>query len=158
MTEKSKRQKIVDAVDALFKTIRISNGYDTDIGQNVEWWKTRLTPAALPSIVCRDRLLPPEADNRWRRRLIIEIEIFLSPASPASDPAEEMRKALADIETCIGADTSDGNLPGTWGGIAEDTELYESEQMGINDWESSIIADGFGIIIEYTTEAWNPRA
>lgn len=145
---KSIRQKLVDAVSARLEAILITGGYDTDIGQSVTWWRTRLDPDTLPAINCRDRLLPPENKIRWKRTLIIEMEIFLSPES---DPDEEMRKALADIETCVGLDV-------TWGGLADDTELFESEKMGLDDWDSMIIAGGFYLAIEYETEPWNPRA
>jgi hypothetical protein len=144
---KSIRQKIVEAVDTRLKTILTASNYATDLGKSVKWWLSRLDTAALPAIVCRDRLAPPENNIRWRRKLIIEMEIFLSQTST---PDEEMRKALADIETCIGTDV-------TFGGLADDTELFESEKMTMDDWDSVIVASGFYIAIEFETEPWNPR-
>ena len=148
MADKSIRQKIVDAVDTRMKTILTSGGYESNAGQYVYWWRPKVEQKKLPAIVLRDRQVPPENKIRWRRHLIIGLEIFLSPSETAD---EEMRKVLADIEVCVGLDV-------TWGGLADDTELYESEKMDLDDWEVVNVASGFYLIIEYETEPWNPRA
>ncbi len=148
MADKSIRQKIVDAVDTQLKKILTTGGYETNIGQSVNWWLERVDTEILPAIVCRDRLLPPENNIRWVRRLAIEMEIFLAPTE---DPVETMRKALADIEDNVRNDP-------TWGGLAHDTEILESEKMSVDDWETIVIASGFYMVIEYETEPWNPRA
>jgi len=76
------------------------------------------------------------------------MELFLAPAST---PDLIMRQALSDIEIAIGQDV-------TWGGLAEDTKMFEGERVGFDDFESIIIASGFFLSVEYTTDPWNPRA
>lgn len=149
MAEKSIRQKLVEAVDARLKTILTTGGYETNIGANVFWWRARLDPNSLPAIACRDRQHQEVATaGAWRRTLMIDMEIYLAPASA---PDTVMRQALADIETAIGSDV-------TFGGLAEDTQYIEGEHMSLDDHENVIVASGFFVAIEYTTEPWNPRA
>ena len=40
----SKRQRIVDAVAARMGNILVANGYETDLGLNVEEWTQQHTP------------------------------------------------------------------------------------------------------------------
>ena len=149
MAAKSLRQQLVEAVDTRLKTILTTGGYETNVGGNVFWWRSRLDQAGLPAIVCLDRQHQEwAATASWRRTLIIDLEIYLAPAGA---PDTAMRQALADIETAIGSDV-------TCGGLAEDTSFFEGEHMSLDDHESIVVASGFFITIEYTTEPWNPRS
>ena len=145
---KSIRQLIVEAVDTRLKTILTTGNYATNIGAHVHWFRKRLDKDGLPAIVCRDRLLPPINKIRWTRTLVIEMEFHLEAATT---PDTILRSALADIETAVGVDP-------TWGGLVEDTEYGESEKQSIDDYETVLVAGGFFLALEYTTDPWNPRA
>jgi hypothetical protein len=145
---KSIRQQIVEAIDTRFKTILTTGGYETNIGQNVHWFRGRLDPAGLPAIVCRDHQTQEWATaGAWTRTLTIEMELYLAPTAT---PDTIMRSALADIEVAVGSDD-------TWGGLAETTHLFEGERPQIDDYETIIVASGIFLAIEYTTAPWNPR-
>jgi hypothetical protein len=146
----SKRQLIVEAVDTRLKTILTAGGvFQTNLGQNIFWYRSRLDSAGLPALVCRDRLNQDWATaGRWIRTLAVEMEVYLAPATT---PDLILRQALSDIEIAVGQDV-------TWGGLAEDTRMFEGEKVGYDDWESVIIASGFFLTVEYTTDPWNPRA
>lgn len=149
MPVKSLRQRIVDKIDDSFKTISLPNGYETEAGNNVYWWRVHdLAPSDLPAIVCKDRLRNEwDGIGSWLRTLTVDIEIHLVPDETAD---MVMRQVLSDLEMCIGADV-------TWDGLAEDTKLIEQEKIAIEAHEETFIALGVSIMVIYKTLPWNPR-
>jgi len=62
----SVRQQIIDAVRARLATIRIANGYNSEIGANVlEWQTTPIPVESLPAVCMRDTETEIEA---WTMR------------------------------------------------------------------------------------------
>ena len=149
MPIKSIRQKIVDKIDDRFKTISLPNGYETEAGSNVFWWRVHdLATSNLPAIVCRDRLRSEwDGVGSWLRVMTVDLEIHLIPDDTAD---VVMRQVLSDIEMCIGTDV-------TWGALAEDTKMLEQEKITIEAHEDTFIALGISMEVEFKTLPWNPR-
>lgn len=149
MAVKSIRQKIVDKIDDRFKSISLPGGYETELGNNVFWWRTHdLTVDDLPAIVCKDRIHNEwDGIGSWLRTLAVEIEIHLVPDDTADII---MRQVLSDLELCIGSDV-------TWDGLAEDTAIMGDEKITIEAHEDTLIAVGVEMVVTFKTLPWNPR-
>lgn len=113
------QQQIIDAIDTRFKTILVTNGYATNIGQHVNWWKeSPLAVSDLPGMNLRD----PEESRAlgcgiYDRTLSIEIEASVS----GSDSPEMARLIEADIEKAIFVDD-------TWDGLAGISDITGSKK------------------------------
>ncbi|HLE18673.1 MAG TPA: hypothetical protein VI728_10365 [Syntrophales bacterium] len=143
----SKRQQLIDAIDARFKTIKTTNGYETELGNNVFAWRSSPIEAAeLPCLLYRDTNETIELTiGAHIHTLTIETEIITSGGTAIKD----IRKMLADIIKCIGADL-------TWGGIAEDTLPVAGEDIKIEQQENIITGAKLSFAAQYVTEPFNP--
>lgn len=119
LTEGPIEQLIINKIDTRFKTILVANGYATNIGQHVNWWKeSPLAIADLPGMNLRDR-----DESRtlgcgiYDRTLSIEIEASVS----GSDSPETARLIEADIEKAIFVDD-------TWDGLAGISDITGSRK------------------------------
>lgn len=106
------RQQIMDKIESRLGTILVSNGYQTDIGNNVFPW-LMTTPASLPAVVFRD----PSRDVSAHREahlstVFVETEVF--GTSGFTD--DDIRAMIQDVVKAFGTDT-------TWDGLALDTNL-----------------------------------
>lgn len=144
----SKRQQIVTAIDARLKTILISNGYETNVGNNVyEWWSMPLIESELPGLIYRDtQEIEALSIGYHIHTLTIEIDAFVVGSNSPSD----LRKLIADVIISIGVDE-------TWGELAEDTRPVE-ETIQIEQEERKIAAVKIKIEIDYRTGIFNPYA
>ncbi|MDD5774365.1 MAG: hypothetical protein PHS64_00305 [Candidatus Omnitrophica bacterium] len=149
----SKRQQIVDKIKARFGAILQENGYATDIGKNVYFWRTvALGQNNLPAIICRDRLRTDWGTiGAWDRYLDVEIEMYLKPdISGDFDGADYvMRQVLADLETAVGSDVK-------WDDLAEDTHVIENPEIDIAARDNVYVAALARMTVEYQTLPWNP--
>lgn len=140
----SVRQKIIDAVRARLGTIRIANGYTTDIGAVVlEWQTTPIPIESLPAVCFKDteaeivEWTMRERDNRVA--LVIE-------AVGRDITAATARLYLEDIYRVIGADE-------TWGGLALLTEpAGDSIELSTDD--EDVGRATVRITIEYQVGKW----
>lgn len=115
---KSKRERIMDLVIARLRTIKTENGYQTNIGNNVDYWRTGSfseeemsdkTDGAL-GVRDLDEIKSVEGDNRkvargigaemFERDIHVQVEI----AKTGSQSPTDVHKIIADIETAIGKD------------------------------------------------------
>jgi hypothetical protein len=133
----SKRQQIVNAVDARFKAIKIANGYNTDLGNKVYRWKsTDIDRIETMALIYRD-LKAPVLDaphNKSDHNLLFEADIIAKAGTLTDD---EVRKMLDDVNKAIGVDW-------TWGGLAIRTAIIEN---AISDIEQADKIVGVGKII-----------
>lgn len=142
----SKRQIILNAIDTALKTIKIANGYETDLGNNIfEWREEPLQESELPAAIWRDTDEPVEFTiGAHEHKLTVEIELYaVGPTSPTI-----LRKLIADVVKLVGA-----NL--TWSGNAEDTKPQTEDIK--TEKESRRIAGAlvkFEVI--YTTNRFDP--
>jgi hypothetical protein len=107
------RQQIITAVDAKLKTILVTGGYYTNLGQNVkEWDETPLAVSEAFRVEYRD-------EEELRQDLVVGEQDIMLPltirvlAAGSTSPAT-LRKMLADVAKAMHADP-------TWGGLASDT-------------------------------------
>lgn len=142
----SKRQQLISALDTRLKTVLASGGYETDLGQNVQWYRQEPFAETESGISCEDTESAPEwiGAGVQLRRLSVEIRI----AMPAGVAMADLRKGIADVVKAVGTDL-------TFGGLAEDCILGE---VPSEVEEASARAGGaiVNLVVEYTTEPWNP--
>lgn len=98
------RQDVIDALIDRLSTITVDNGYDTDIGANVQsMYELEIdTDEDLPLINVResDSDVPLMLNPLWQHECPVEITIL------AVEDIEYIRQAANDVLKCIGADTS----------------------------------------------------
>lgn len=123
----SKRQTIINGLDAKLKAIKTANGYQTNAGNNVfAWREDELQTHELPGIVYLDRIAGKRGGGsigsfRWA----LAVDIYCYAGAGSNTPAE-VRKLVADVLKAIGvADT------GRWNGQAQATELSDGSEMSI---------------------------
>lgn len=140
------RQRIISSMDTRFKTILVTNGYQTDIGKHVFWWKkTPFAQADLPGMNCRDRRQTKSfGAGIYDNFLTVEIEAGVS----GMVSTEDLRKILADIEKAIAIDE-------TWGQLAGTTEI-EDDEMNLEEDEQRIAGARMILRVEYTTLRGDP--
>jgi hypothetical protein len=139
-------QQIISKVDTRFKTILITNGYKTDIGEHVFWWKSApLQLADLPAMNCKD--IPQARElgcGVYDETLNIEIEA----ATTGATTPEDMRKIAADFDKAIDVDES-------WDGLAMATEL-KVETLALEQNENKVGQVKVVVSIEYRTVRNDP--
>ena len=105
----SKRQQIVTAIDTRLKLITITNGYETNAGNNVyEFWDIALEDDELPAIIWRDGAEDSDLLVNTTQDRTLTVELILQTLG-ATAPAI-LRKLIADVEKAILVDN-------TWGGL-----------------------------------------
>jgi len=117
-----KEQTIVDNVVTQLKTILISGGYHTDLGNNVfEWKSNKIDENELPAAIVRDVSDDVPVDEFMGiddHTMNLEVEIVAKPA----DSTTEIRKMIADVINAAGKDE-------TWTDQAHRTHLIGHEKM-----------------------------
>lgn len=113
-----RRQTIVDNIVTRFKTILISGGFHTDLGNNVfKWRSVKLEGGDLPAAIVRDVSDDPgtpRTEGTDAHLLSVEVELVVALGSDD----DEVRKMIADIYQAIGNDERwTGEARSTiWGG------------------------------------------
>src|SRR3990172_8463350 len=105
----SKRQQIMTAIDTRLKLITVTNGYETNAGNNIyEFWDIALEDDELPAIIWRDGAEDSELLVNTTQDRTMTVELVLQ-ALGVTAPAI-LRKLIADVEKAIAVDN-------TWGGL-----------------------------------------
>ena len=105
----SKRQQIMTAIDTRLKLITVTNGYETNAGNNVyEFWDVALEDDELPAIIWRDGAEDSDLLVNTTQDRTLTVELILQTLG-ATAPAI-LRKLIADVEKAILVDN-------TWGGL-----------------------------------------
>lgn len=115
----SKRQSILDALKTLLQTIKVSNGFNTNLGDYVFHWQEYPVEYNEESLVIRD----PDEDyeeknNNYQCVLHIEIESRVF----SNNPGLAGNQALQDVLKAIGSDV-------TFSGLATRTKLITNEKQ-----------------------------
>lgn len=152
MSDKSLRQKIVEAVTARLQTITTANGYQTNLGSKVFVW--RLTPfqdSETPALNLFDRIdtIQKQTAGIWHHSLAFEIHIVTSAGTA---PLETIRDQLiADVQKAIGVDRY-WTVSGTR--LAHDTDIT-SVEIGAAHGEKLEAQAKVLLSIEYRTKSFN---
>lgn len=144
----SKRQQVVDALEARLKTITKVNGYASDLGRNVFVWRPLPVPEeVLPCAILRDTVSPTqETFGEHLHRMATEVEVI----GAGTDAPEQVRAMVADITKAIGTDRTFGSLVQEVNPVSEDFQVEQaSKKLG-----SALLR--FEVI--FTTTPWNPDA
>lgn len=143
-----KRQDIITAAGVKFATITIANGYNTDIGNNVNEWKVIADEESdLPSLHYRDasvEVLEIEGQDNYfeTKKLNLEVEIRVSgTTTPAT-----LRLMIEDVLAAVGKDIN-------WSNNAYDTD-YEGDTMDIDQDNLKIGSVLMNIAIGYQVKNW----
>ena len=145
------RQLVVAALDTLLKTIKTTAGYQTNLGNNVFWWRDApLQARELPGIVCRD-IAETTVRAVGQHEHVLTVQAVISLES--SDDGATIRKAITDITKALGTQVSPNVC---LGGYAEDidppdSELIEVEHAGIKGFGMAV-----NVRIHYATAPFDP--
>lgn len=150
------RQRLIEEVDTRLKTILISNGYLTDIGETVRHWYTaqETVDALHYRDVRQDPADSPESYNQDYWSLIFEVEVAL--ISDNATP-EYARQVFADIYKALGTD----DLWTITVTDPADTELatgtrYLGDAMQVDHEERKIFAPFLSFAIDFNTTVFDP--
>ena len=141
---RSIRQQIMDAVGTRLRSILVTNGFVTNLGENVHEWRIAPFPInGAAGIVFRDTVCNTIQAEGHRQSLQIEVDIVARPGQTAAD----LRTMIADVYSAIGRDIF-------WGGLAMDT-VPESDEIRIEQGEQRIGGASIKFSIVYRTREWD---
>jgi hypothetical protein len=145
---KTLRQKLVDAVVARMREIRIANGYQTDIGATVEDWRTHFEQDELPAIGVYDLTQTTEKTDKEQKRtpntLPVQIRIFAASNTLVTD----LRVMIGDVLAAIKKDQR-------WGKLALDTKPKQDGFI-IPKESFEVAGAAVEIEIEYLSDTFDP--
>ena len=145
------RELIIEDVITQLATIRIANGFNTDIGQNVVR-VIAIDPHALPAVIVTPQ--PDSVDTALCGVLTMDFTVNLSAICPI-DPMENMsvthEKMLGDLITCLTARTSSGLF-------SPRIDSIDYKSGGTNDYpeKNEFIGCPASFEIKYNVLAGNP--
>jgi len=142
------RQSIVTALDTLFKTIKTTASYETNLGSNVHWWRGEAVEVSeLPALLCRDTVQTiPQTGGGQEHTMFLTVEIYCT----ASDAGVVMRKCIADVIKAIGTSL-------TLGGLVADIQTGGSGESTYVDHEGrKVFVTSLVFQVLYETLNWNP--
>lgn len=143
----NKWQLIIDAILTKLRTITTTNGYETNVGNNIfEWRANPLEESEMPGIVLRDTF-PEEIMTVGAHEHTLLIELFIFTAG--ADAVAQARKIIADLNKAM------GSIDRTWGGLAEDTVPANSGGIGTDQANKFFAVAVKPYNISYTTEPFN---
>jgi hypothetical protein len=141
------RQQIVSAFKTRIQTIKISNGYETNIGNNIfEWKTTDFQESELPGADIRDT--GEEVEVRGGNHiytLTIELEAKITGATMAT----QARDIIADCMKAIGVDPR-------LGGLVQETKPVNNESLGFEQKDKKIGSLTMKFTLTYITRAFSP--
>jgi len=140
------RQQIITSVDARFKTVLVTNGYQTDVGANVfDWRAEALEEGDLPALIYRDTVCSTEISNisSYTHKMTVEIIAVVANDTPMAI----IRNIIADLDKAIGVDDR-------WGGLAVLTERT-GDESGIEIDDKKYAGCRVTMVITFRTLGWN---
>ena len=147
------RQQIVNAVKTRLATIRLSNGYETEIGAHVfEWLTQDLQASELPCV----EFIDPKCQTIQHVSNVQEhdLEVWLKiTGEPGTNVAQWTRKAVADVWKMVGVDRK-------WSGLALTTYPKpppdDSDALGFEQGNKIVSGADVKLIIKYRTRNFDP--
>lgn len=141
------RQQILTAIKTRLQTITVANGYETDIGSNVNVWHTTdFQETELPAIDLRDPA--EEVETRGGNHICtLSIEIEAKVSGTTSDVS--MRDIIADIIKAVGIDS-------TFSGLVQDTRPVSNESFGFNQNSKKVASITMKFESRYIIKKFSP--
>ncbi len=148
----SRRQILVAAMLTRFAGIRMTAGYETNLGMNAFAWRdTKTTPFTAEQLATgclnlRDakRETNQVLVNKHEHDLSINCEIAVADGVEAAT----VRKMLADLDKAIGVDRK-------WGGIAFDTDPGDDSILVAQNG-TTITGASYNFTVHYRTASFDP--
>ncbi|MDW8003051.1 MAG: hypothetical protein RMJ39_10410 [Deltaproteobacteria bacterium] len=139
----TKREEIVEALKSLIEGIRKKEGYETDIGKNVEVWRSEpFLPSELPCVNIMDYASYVEEVGDFHNvTLSFAIDVVF-----ANEPMAVLRSAISDLKKAIFGDE-------TLGGLAISTR-YLGDEVEISQKEDKISVLHARVSVLYRVERW----
>jgi hypothetical protein len=139
------RQSIMTALQTQLETITKANGYNTDLGASVAEWRGYPTETgSMPILLMRDT--EDKVANNYQYHdhdLSVELEVIAS----GNTVSTEMRKMLADIYDCVGANLS-------LGGYTYDI-MYNGDTMTLVHEEQKIMAAVVSLTLRFKSRSFD---
>ena len=144
----TKRGEIVEAVKNQLKNILLANGYNTDIGQNIQEWRVSpLEALVLPVVILEDHeeiFNDEEAiiGDKYRE-LTILIKIL---AEIQNSIEEDLRLMVADVFKALGEDETLGDKVNCLD--------VKSVQIDVEQGKERLAMANITVIAEYDSQRW----
>jgi len=143
----SKRQEIMDLVDAKFKTISIAKGFSSDLGNNVfEFRDSPIADEELPALSYGDISDDINDEETGNHNLNLDVEIS---ATGSTSPAA-MREMIQDVLTAFAPKKADSALRALIIGAA-----YLGSDMFIEHEKKKYMKSRITFEISYQTDDWD---
>lgn len=141
------RQQIMTALIIRLQTITIANGYETNVGGNVnDWHVSNFEETELPAMDVRDVNESTEVRGSLHQNtLSIEIETKVSGTASATT----MRDIIADVVKAIGTDPS-------FSGLAQNIVPVQNATVELDQKDKRIASVLQSFDILYLTTAFKP--
>lgn len=149
----TRRQLIVNELRDRLKTVRVANGYKTDLGEDIRVWHPTNLPIE-PDVFCAilrdesDSIQPASDGETLEHALQVEVTIVHSLNAPAPDvvsPMLKIRDAIADVvKALLGP-------PVDLGGLVYQVEVDEGGRISFNQSEQWIAAAEIRLTFYYRT-------
>ena len=154
MISMAKRTDIINAMKTRFQAIKVTGGYQTNLGSNVSVWRTSsYQPQELPALNIRDIKddivdVTQGAAHRMPSLHSMTVELDITVANKTAT-IETVRKCLEDVEAAIVTDEY-------WSGKALRT-MEEKNEITIAQDEDTISGMMITLRIDYRTEKFKPN-
>lgn len=140
-------QQLFDALKVRLQSIRVANGYQTDIGENVMAWrdlsKNPFTQQESPCCTVRDtqRSREVDADTIQAHYFQLSVEIVACAAAAFSSPPDNLARAIiADIDRALGLEAAGGRRFTVNGvNLALDTLLGEDTIEAVHSGDRFVV-------------------
>lgn len=142
------RQRIMDTIETRMGTILVSNGFKTNVGQNVfPWSELGINNTKLPALIIRDVDDDPDQEVIRIVDNILTVQVIALTTKSATSE-QEVREIIADVIKAVGVDE-------TWGDLAEFT-LLPPAGMEALQLEKKLFGSQIDLVVEYTTGRFDP--
>lgn len=150
----SVRSRLVNTVETRFRTIRVSGGFNTDLGNNIFVWRpTPFQEQEFPGANIKDVQcdIQPQSAQVWHNTLTMHVDCV---AATGNTTDELIRKIAADVWKCIGLDRY-WTESGTNQRLAYNTEPIRDEIQHVH--EGKVIGGlRLTFAIHFRTKAFDP--
>lgn len=140
-------QTVIDALISQLKEITVANGFNTDIGNNVQsFYELDIEKDELPIVNVREKPganIPQTAGPEWQHDCQVEIVVLVNVTT---DTMEYIRKAKNDVLAAIKADLTLGDTCMNISLDSHDLELREEDTT----YAGAVV----NLTLQYITDEW----
>lgn len=141
----STRQLIVDEIMATFREIKIDNGYNFDLGDEVYCWKSNPVESAksfLLNIKDTTDNVSLTPYNKSDHTLTVVAELY---ARGGANKVEDIRKMMEDVNRAIGSNW-------TWDGLAIKTHVISNDIEDVEHVDRLVVVGRVTFAVTYRTD------